>query len=198
MAIVQRYFVDHTAGKRGREAMLTTGDGRPVLAMRGSEAVLDDRGSIGWYIQPAIIGDLGAGGGHQLSVRRMHHAAAGRPLHAASVRRLNLRMSDFHIDVRDPGLVPGTLTFSQAPDDQMGNVVNGFSPPSHGVWDLWHDGEFVARHWATLGPQYALMTSVFDVFVERVPLPELVLIFTARFLSWRPLRREHGAGWSPF
>ena len=93
------YSVDHTPGKKGRDAVLVDDTGSAKLKLNGAEVVLDARGKVGWYLRPPLVGSMF--NGRIIDLRRMKNAAAGRRLHPATVHKEPLQQL-FIVDVHEP------------------------------------------------------------------------------------------------
>ena len=208
-----RLFVDHTAGKHGRGAVLADETGRRALGLNGAWAVTDDGGRTLLFLAPdfaavakasvvdgLISGALGvdsssparlrnAGPGHQ-TVKRPKvpvRGLTGRWTPVATVDRERTESGEYRylVEPHEEALPPATFAHLVDPAGLAGDA-NGFADPAQGVWDLVHpDGRGILRHWAAIDKERHLVRSTFDVEDDEYPLAEAVMLCLARFACWR-------------
>lgn len=210
---MQRYRVDHQAGKGGRDAALVDEQGRVALRLHGTWAVTDDQGRTELFLSPdyggivkdAVVGGVISGilgvdnttthyspnrGEGAQTVKRAKTPMRGIPVRWTPMATVSRERADYGVppgyvvEPHEPTLPP--VRFAQQVDaSSLAGYANGYADARYGVYDLVHlDGRPVLRHWSSIDGHNRLVASVFDVLDVSYPLPEAVSLCLARFLSW--------------
>jgi hypothetical protein len=173
--------------------LIDTATGRPVLMLVGTSAIANERGLPTHFAGPA--GVLSAAvGAHEFTVFRARvPGMTVRGIKVATVSRPNGAHPDvLKVAAHEPAFQGMTFARTMTSADLPG-YANGLSDPPAGVWDLVAaDGQLVARHWASVGRDFMLAASDFDVYDASVPLPELICVLLARYIVWCPVRDRFG------
>lgn len=191
---METYDADFTVGRHGRKAVLRDGQGTEVLHFFGSGGVRDDRGKLGWSLQPSIRNLVaasltdGRGGEVASELHRSRAVAAGRPLTAATI--LHPDRWHFVIKSDDPtltGLEYGPLA---GRDGQPPDPDN----PSADC-ELLQDGVAIARCWPVMDEEWKLAGAHYEVLDDAPGLPEILLLFHGRYELWRPHHNQRASRW---
>jgi hypothetical protein len=187
------YEVDFTADKHGRHAALTDETGAVALQFFGPDGVRDDRGKLGWHLQPSIRNLFAASisngwdGEPAVELHRSRKVANGRPLSAATIEHPDLL--HFNIVSKDPSIAG--LTFGPLAG------LNGETSdqPTANAELLGADGAVIGRCWPTIGKTWEVVSARYEVLDDTVGLPEILLLLHGRYLLWRPHHDSHTFNW---
>jgi hypothetical protein len=188
------YSADFTVGRRGRNAVLTDESGAAVLQLWGSGAVRDEDGHLGWSTQASIrnvVKDAvswGALGNPALDLKRSRRVAKGGPLIWATLEHPDR----WHYEIKAHDDAYAGLSFG--PLDGLDGLPADPDEPSANS-ELLAQGAPIARCWPTVGKNWELAGARYEVASDLIGLPEIVLLFHARYQLWHPLRDKHTFQW---
>jgi len=189
------YTADYTLGRNGRDAVLTDEHGEVALRLRGSGGVRDERGKLSWNTQPSLRNIAasafsdGLFGQQAVDIHRSRRVANGKPMVWATVEHPDLLR--FVIKMHDPGAVE--LRFG--PLLSPGEVEGDTGQPTADC-ELLAGDRTIARNWPTAGPDWKLAASRYEVLdADTVGLPEILLLFNARYELWRPHHDQNTFQW---